>query len=132
MGDFFMSFYCLLICFRIKIFKLKISFINTIRVLNILDPDQARHIVWPELAPNYLQRLSADVTNRQRVTLTIRPHKKIPVFSVTQPYLNLLVKPRILFRFSGKKYIILCILIGEMPFKMHKVIFFPDFFFKYV
>ena len=25
---------------------------------------------------------------------------------------------------------ILCILKGEMPFKMHKIIFFPDFFLK--
>ena len=37
-------------------------------------------------------------------------------------YLNLLVKPRIFFRFSGKN-IILCILKGKMPFKMHKIIF---------
>ena len=33
----------------------------------------------------------------------LRPNKKIPVFRVTQPYLNLLVKPRICFRFSEKK-----------------------------
>ena len=37
--------------------------------------------------------------------------------------LNLLVKPRIFFRFSGKN-VILCILIGKMPFKMHKITFF--------
>ena len=38
-------------------------------------------------------------------------------------YLILLVKPRF---FSGfqEKYIILCILKGEMPFKMHKIVFF--------
>ena len=48
---------------------------------------------------------------------------KIPVLRVTLPYLNLLVKPRFFFRFS-EKYIILCILKGEMPFKMHKTIFF--------
>ena len=53
---------------------------------------------------------------------SIRPNKKRPVFKVTRPYLNLLVKPRF-FRFSGKN-IILCILKGEMPFKMHKIIFF--------
>ena len=46
----------------------------------------------------------------------LRPNKKnTPVFRVTGPYLN--------FRFSGKN-IILCILKGEMPFKMHKIIFF--------
>ena len=49
--------------------------------------------------------------------------KKIPVFRVTRPYLNLLVKPRNFFRYSGKN-IILCILKGEMPFKIHKIIFF--------
>ena len=49
--------------------------------------------------------------------------KKIPVFRVTRTYLNLLVKPRIFFRFSGKN-IILYILKGKMPFKMHKIVFF--------
>ena len=40
----------------------------------------------------------------------LRPNK-IHVFWVTQPYLNLLTKPRFFFRFSGK-CIILCILKG--------------------
>ena len=31
------------------------------------------------------------------------PNKKIPMFRVTQPYLNLLVKPRTFFRVSRKK-----------------------------
>ena len=53
---------------------------------------------------------------------TLRPDKKLPVFRVNGPYLNLLVKPIIFFRFSEKN-IILCILKGEMPFKMHKIIF---------
>ena len=35
------------------------------------------------------------------------------------PYLNLQVKPE-------KIYIILCILEGKMPFKMHKIVFFPE------
>ena len=39
---------------------------GTIRVSNSLDPDQARHFVGPDLGPNYLQRLSADDTSRQR------------------------------------------------------------------
>ena len=56
---------------------------------------------------------------------TLMPNKKIPLFRVTQPYLNLLVKFRIFFRFSGKN-MILCILKDGMPFKMHKIIFFPD------
>ena len=49
---------------------------------------------------------------------------------VTQPYLNLLVKPRIFFRFSGKKNIISCILKGKMPFKSIKLYFFQNLPFK--
>ena len=47
------------------------------------------------------------------------------MFRVTRPYLNLLLKPGIFFRFSGKNKI-LCILKGGMPFKMHEIIFFPE------
>ena len=39
----------------------------------------------------------------------IRPKKLIPVFRVTRPYLNLLMHSE-----------------GEMPFKMHNIIFFPE------
>ena len=42
----------------------KNSFNNTIRVLNSLDPDQARQNVGPDLGPNCLQSLSADGTRR--------------------------------------------------------------------
>ena len=45
----------------------KIFFRITIRVSNSLDPDQARHIVGPDLGPNCLQRLSVDDTSRQRI-----------------------------------------------------------------
>ena len=41
----------------------------TIRVSNSLDPDQARHLVGPDLGPNCLQRLSADNTGRQRFSI---------------------------------------------------------------
>ena len=34
---------------------------------NSLDPEQARHIVGPDLGPNCLQNLSADDTSRQIV-----------------------------------------------------------------
>ena len=37
-----------------------ISFRNTIRVSNSLDPDQDRHSVGPDLGANCFQRLSAD------------------------------------------------------------------------
>ena len=42
----------------------KNSFKNTITLSNSLDPDQARHLVGPDLGPNYLQRLSADDAGR--------------------------------------------------------------------
>ena len=40
----------------------KISFKNTIRVSNSLDPDPARHFVGPDLGPNSLQRLTTETT----------------------------------------------------------------------
>ena len=49
----------------------KNSFRNTIRVSNSLDPDQARHLVGPDLGPNCLQRLSAVDTSRQRVSCKV-------------------------------------------------------------
>ena len=49
----------LLIFFQNQLFRKK-SLTNTIRVLNSLDPDQARHFVGPDLGPNCLQKLSAD------------------------------------------------------------------------
>ena len=42
-------------------------FRNTISMSNILDPDQARQLVGPDLGPNCLQGLSADDTSRQKV-----------------------------------------------------------------
>ena len=44
------------------------------------------------------------------------------MFRVTRSYLNLLGKPRIFSDFLEKYN--LCILKGEMPFKMHKFLFF--------
>ena len=52
--------------FQNQLFQ-KNSFRNTIRVSNILDPDQARRFVRPDLDPNCLQKLSADDPSRQRV-----------------------------------------------------------------
>ena len=43
------------------------------------------------------------------------------MFRVTRPFLNLLIKHK---RFFWNKYIILCILKGKSPFKMHNIIFF--------
>ena len=49
--------------------------------------------------------------------------KKRPVFRVTRPYLNLLVKPRNFFQVFWKIYDFM-LLKGKMPFKMHKIIYF--------
>ena len=52
----------------------------------------------------------------------VGPNKKnthVPVFRVTQPYLNLLVKHRTFFRFSGKHIILFTL-------RRHKIIFFPE------
>ena len=51
-------------------------------------------------------------------------NKKNTMFRVTGPYLNLLVKLRFFLGFLEKN-IMLCILKGELPFKMHEIIFFP-------
>ena len=60
-------------CFLVICFFFKTTFWknskNTIRVLNSLDPDQARHFVGPDLGLNCLQNLSADVARRLRVEL---------------------------------------------------------------
>ena len=62
LGNFACSF---VICgFFFKSIVLKKSFRNTFRVSNSLDPDQARCFVKPDLAPNCLQRLSADDKSR--------------------------------------------------------------------
>ena len=42
-----------------------LNFFNTIRVSKSLDPDQAQHFVGPDLGPNCLQRLSADIAGKE-------------------------------------------------------------------
>ena len=51
----------------------KNSFRNTIGVSNSLGPDQVRHSVGHDLGPNCVQRLSADDTSSQRVSLLVLP-----------------------------------------------------------
>ena len=53
-------------------FFFKILFVSkfyrtTMRMSNILDPDQARHFVGPNLGPNCLQKLSANDPRRHIV-----------------------------------------------------------------
>ena len=68
MLEHFFKHFCPLLMFIFKIdFFQKSSFENSIRAPNSLDQDQDRHLVCPDLGPNYLQRLSAIDTNRQRV-----------------------------------------------------------------
>ena len=59
------------------------SFRNTIRMSNLLDPDQARHYVRPDLDPKCLQRLSADDTRRQKVKVNQFYLPKSFLYSVT-------------------------------------------------
>ena len=60
--------------------------------------------------------------------LLIRPNKKINVFWVTGLQILGRVGTHIFFYhfFFWKKYIILCILKSILPFKMHKIIYFPE------
>ena len=44
---------------------------NTIRVSNNLDPDQARRFVGPDLSPNFLQRLSTDVISIEKINFLL-------------------------------------------------------------
>ena len=62
------------------------------------------------------------------ISKLVRPNKKISVFRETGLKILGRVGTHIFFNnfFGGKKYIILCILKGILPFKMHKIIFFPE------
>ena len=57
-GKFGLLFCRLLFFFKINFFGNKIR--NTFRVSNSLDPDQAGHLIGPDLGQNCLPRLSAD------------------------------------------------------------------------
>ena len=50
--------------FQNKLFKEILSG-TLVRVSNGFDPDQDRHSVGPDLSPNCLQRLSADVKSQR-------------------------------------------------------------------
>ena len=66
LGNFAYSFLSADIFFQNQLFR-KISFRNTTRVSNSLDPDQARHFVRPDLDPNFLRNSSSEDSSRQRV-----------------------------------------------------------------
>ena len=52
------------IFFKINFFKSLFQEYNQSVTKTILDPDQARHYVWPDLGPTCLQSLSAVKTSR--------------------------------------------------------------------
>ena len=60
-------------------------------------------------------------THDYSTDLDIRPNKNYLCFRVTRPFLNVLVKPRIFFRFSGKNRI-LCIMKGLYFFQKKKIV----------
>ena len=69
-----------------------LDFFNTIWVSNSLDPDQARHFVGPDLSPNSLQRLSADIAGKklntkQLDTFWLKPWLKLISFGSNFLYL---------------------------------------------
>ena len=68
------------------------------------------------------------VASKERVNIQMgfRPNKKISVFRVTGLKILGRIVTHIFFNhfFFWKKYIILCILKGISPFKMHKLIYF--------
>ena len=56
---------------------------------NILDPDQDRHTLCPDLAPNCLQRLSADnksVVDQKRVNFPQKTKEPVPVIFILIAY----------------------------------------------
>ena len=57
----------ILIFFQNHFFSSKTSFMYTVRLSNSLNLDQARRFVGPDLGSKYLQRYSANDTDRQRV-----------------------------------------------------------------
>ena len=59
---------------------------NTFRVLNSLDPDQARRIVGPDLGPNCLHRISLDDTSRQSIRL-LKLEKFLLLYQIVHHYL---------------------------------------------
>ena len=63
---FFVFVFFFVFCFVFFVnFLTKYSFRNTIRVSNVLDSNQDRFSVGPDLSPNLLQRLSADGKSRR-------------------------------------------------------------------
>ena len=65
--------------FQNQLFEKIIS--GTPSVSNNLDPDQARRSVGPDQFPNCLEKLSADITKRQRVQLKTFMHSNLQAFS---------------------------------------------------
>ena len=59
-----------------NLFFSKTSFRNTVRVSNSFDPDQARHIVGPDLYPKCLHNISADDTCRHSIFLRLQVTQK--------------------------------------------------------
>ena len=63
--------FCVVCWIFFKITFFKKFFQEYLRVSNILDQDQARSFVGPDLVPTCLQRLSADDISRQRVNIDV-------------------------------------------------------------
>ena len=77
--------------FKINFFEKK-SFRNTIIVSNILDPDQDRHSVGPNLGPNCLQMLSIrrQVTAREE-SLHNTAHRQASISGYAELDVNIIL-----------------------------------------
>ena len=80
-------YYCFTLYHCAIFYSLDAGFFNTIQVSNsFLDPDLARHFVRPDLGPNFLQMLSADIvgkeldTKQSVNTLWLKPWLKLIPF----------------------------------------------------
>ena len=58
-------YYSFIIYYCAIFYSLDAGFFKTIQMSNSLDPDQARYYVGPDLGPNWLQRLSADIAGKE-------------------------------------------------------------------
>ena len=67
-----------------------LDFFNTMRVSNSLDPNQARHFFGPDLGPNRLQRLSADIKKVDPSVQRVNTKQLVDTTFWLKPWLKLI------------------------------------------
>ena len=82
---------------------------------NSLDPDQDRRSVGPDLGPNYLQKLSADNTSRQRVkstnstVLVVHSHTVMMNVLSARLIIYLIIRLCMLLKFAS--FFVICVFV---------------------